>query len=233
MRHYDWALLDIDGTLLDFRRAEALALDVTPVELGLSVPTSYVPEYHAINDELWQQFEAGVLGARDVRRLRFTRLFEKLALAGDPDIFSETYLKNLSTHSTFIDGAERLLRELKGRISVAAITNGFADVQHARIAHLGLEDAFEHVIISEEVGVAKPDPGVFDIAFDRMGHPAKGNVLMVGDSLSSDIQGGANYGIDTCWYNPSRASNNTAIKPTVEIAHLDDLRDLLIRSHGE
>ena len=233
MARYDWVLLDVDGTLLDFRCAETFALEATPIELGLSVPKSFLSGYHDINDGLWQQFESGVLGARDIRVQRFKRLFETLGLAGDPDAFSEAYLKNLSKYSTFIDGAERLLAELNGRFGLVALTNGFADVQHARIARLGLEGVFDHVIISEEVGVAKPDPGVFDIVFERMGHPAKDVVLMVGDSLSSDIRGGASYGIDTCWFNPDKSSNKTSIKPTVEIARLDELTDLLIPPRGE
>jgi len=228
LSHYRWALIDIDGTLLDFRKAESIALRATPAELGYSVPGSYVIDFHAINDDLWRRFEAGDLSARDVRTQRFKLLFERLGLAGDPHDFSEVYLRNLCKHSTFIDGAEKLLAELKNRIGLVALTNGFADVQHARIARLGLDDAFDHVIISEEVGVAKPDPAVFDIAFKKMGHPAKSSVLMVGDSLSSDIRGGVDYGIDTCWFNPQKIGNTTTIKPKVEIAHLDELANLLI-----
>lgn len=233
LRRYDWALLDIDGTLLDFRQAETLALTHTPSELGLNVPEGFLAAYHEINDGLWRQFESGLLSARDVRTQRFEHLFDKLDLPGDPNVFSETYLANLSKHSTFLDGAERLLAGLKDRIGLVALTNGFADVQHARIARLGLQDAFQHVVISEEVGVAKPEPGVFDIVFERIGHPPKDAVLMVGDSLSSDIRGGSDYGIDTCWYNPDHLTNTTHIEPTYEIEHLDDVSGLLFPNKAE
>jgi FMN phosphatase YigB (HAD superfamily) len=112
------------------------------------------------------------------------------------------------------------------------MTNGFADVQHARIRRLGLEGVFDHVIISEEVGVAKPDPGVFDIAFERMGNPDKARVLMVGDSLSSDIVGGFHYGIDTCWFNPDGLANLTGNIPTYEIRHIHELLGFLETAEG-
>ncbi|MCK5584578.1 YjjG family noncanonical pyrimidine nucleotidase, partial [Candidatus Bipolaricaulota bacterium] len=202
MTSYTWLILDADGTLLDFRRAEAVALGRTPVQMKLQVPGDFCDIYHAINDSLWREFEAGVLRTHEVRTERFMRVFEKLGIAADSNAFSDAFLENIIRESTFIDGAEHLLARLENRIGLVLLTNGFADVQRARIARLGLGDTFGCVIISGEVGVAKPDRAIFEIAFERMGQPDKANVLIIGDSLSSDIQGGADYGIDTCWFNP-------------------------------
>ena len=195
MTFYTWLILDADGTLLDFRRAEALALEKTPIQMGMQVSGGYCDTYHAINDSLWREFEAGTLQAHEVRSQRFKQLLERLDIAGDSYALSEAFLKNLVRESTFIDGAESLLTGLKNRIGLVLLTNGFADVQRARIARLGLGDTFDHVIISEEVGVAKPDRAIFEIVFERMGRPDKADVLIVGDSLSSDIRGGSDLSL--------------------------------------
>ena len=235
MNPYTWLILDADGTLLDFQRAEAVALGNSLIQMGLQVSGDFCDTYHAINDSLWQEFEAGILCAHEIRAKRFMQVFERLGMVGDSNAFSAAFLNNLVRESTFIDGAESLLIGLKNRIGVVLLTNGFADVQRARIARLGLVDTFDHVIISEEVGAAKPDRAIFDIAFERMGRPDKSSVLIMGDSLSSDIQGGLNYGIDTCWFNPDQRANTTGIKPTYEIKHLNDVVDLLLcaeANHG-
>jgi len=232
---YTWLILDADGTLLDFQRAEAVALGKTSIQMGLQVSGDFCDAYHAINDSLWQEFEAGILCAHEIRSQRFMRLFEKLGIAGDSNAFSEAFLKNVIRESTFIDGAESLLARLENRIGLILLTNGFADVQRLRIARLGLQETFDHVIISEEVGAAKPDRAIFEITFERIGQPDKARVLIIGDSLSSDIQGGLNYGIDTCWFNPEQRSNTTGIEPTYEIGHLNDVAELLFRAdvnHG-
>ncbi|MBE0635337.1 noncanonical pyrimidine nucleotidase, YjjG family [Candidatus Bipolaricaulota bacterium] len=230
---YSWALVDADGTLFDFQRAEAIALEITPTQLSVSAPRQFADTFHAINAELWQAFEAGLLSARDVRTQRFRRVFEVLGLPGDPHVFSEAYLQNLIKESTFLEGAERFLQRITSRVGLVLLTNGFADVQHARIARLGLSDVFDHVVISEEVGVSKPHPGVFDIAFDRMGNPAKHDVLILGDSLSSDIRGGFDYGIDTCWYNPQQHVNTTNLTPTYEIRDLNEAAAILVRQAAD
>lgn len=232
MISYTWLILDADGTLLDFRRAEAVALEETPIQMGLRVSSDFPGTYHAINDSLWREFEAGVLRAHEVRNERFMRVFERLGIAGDSSVFGETFLKNVIRESTFIDGAESLLTRLKNRIGLVLLTNGFADVQRARIAKLGLGDTFDHVIISEEVGAAKPDRAIFEIAFERMGQPDKANVLIVGDSLFSDIRGGADYGIDTCWFNADQRTNTTGIEPTYEIGHLNEIAELVFRTEA-
>ena len=227
MSRYTWLLFDADGTLFDFQHAEAIALKTTPDQMGLVVPASFVATYHRVNNALWRRFEGGELRASGIRRERFRLLFEDLGLVGDSLAFSEAFLENLIQESTLLDGAQSLIDQLKHQYHLALLTNGFASVQHARIARLGVGDLFNPVIISEEVGVAKPDPAIFDIALAQMGYPDKASVLMIGDSLSSDIRGGSNAGIDTCWFNPSASINRTDVVPTYEISILSDLPALL------
>lgn len=232
MPSYTWVILDADGTLLDFDHAERLALKTAPASLGIDVPSSFADTYHRINASLWTEFESGHLGPRDVRTLRFQRICQQLELACDSEQLSETFLKHVIEESVFLDGAERLLAAMKDRVGLMLLTNGFADVQRARIAKLGLESCFDHILISEEEGLAKPNPAIFDLAFARMGHPKRKDVLIVGDSLSSDIRGGADYGIATCWFNPTHRTNTSTHVPTYEIAQLDDLLPLIFPMNG-
>ena len=227
MTRYTWLLFDADGTLFDFQHAEAVALENTPFQMGLVVPDNYASTYHQINGSLWKDFEAGRITAEKIRTERFRLLFNTLSIKGDSIAFSEAFLENLIQASTFLAGAQSLLDQLKKQYRLALLTNGFVSVQHARIARLGLGDLFNPVIISEEVGVAKPDPAIFDIALEKMEHPDKDNVLMIGDSLSSDIRGGVNAGIDTCWFNPQSGTNETDLVPTYEIRILSELPGLL------
>ena len=125
-----------------------------------------------------------------------------------------------------IDGVEEMLKALSG-CRLAVLTNGFQEVQHARIAISCLKDTFEAIITSEETGFQKPQPEIFDYVFEKLSLFDKGKVLMIGDSLTSDIQGGNNFGIDTCWFNPHGKENSTTIKPTYEIDNYEELVEIV------
>lgn len=140
----------------------------------------------------------------------------------DADTFSSVYLRYLGKEVHLVSGAEELCGNLVG-CRLAIITNGFKGVQTSRIGSSPLCNTFERIIISEETGFQKPEKGIFDYAFSKLQITDKVKVLIVGDSLASDIQGGINYGIDTCWFNPHLKENNLGIKPTYEIRELLDL----------
>ena len=141
--------------------------------------------------------------------------------------FGAAYIQNLGQGAYLIEGAERVIKSLLGRVGLVLITNGLKDVQRSRLARSTIGDCFSAVVISEEVGAAKPDPRIFQAAFERMGNPKKEEVLIVGDSLSSDIKGGNAYGIDTCWFNPARLVCDQDVEIQYEIRHLDELWDIL------
>jgi len=154
-------------------------------------------------------------------------LAEAIDIPLDPARFSATYLSQLGQNAQLIDGAEAMLRALSGQVDMMLITNGLHAVQRSRFALSPLPAYFADIIISEEVGVAKPAPGIFDIAFEKMGNPAKDRVLIIGDSLSSDMAGGINYGIDTCWFNPDGRARDGQVGITHEIRRLSDLPPML------
>lgn len=224
---YTWLIFDADGTLFDYDRAEATAFRCTFEERGLPFHDGYADVYREVNGQIWREFERGEISADDLRVERFARLFDRLGLDTDPASFSSDYLLNLGQQADLIDGAAEVVTALHAQYRMIVLTNGLKDVQHARLAGCGLQDYFAGIVISDEVGVAKPDPAIFDIAFALMGNPPREEVLMIGDGLSSDIRGAANYGIDACWFNPAGAARPDRLPIRYEIARLTDLLVLL------
>jgi 2-haloacid dehalogenase len=223
---YKWLLFDLDGTLFDYDRAEQSALRGAFEGLAIPYQESYLPIYHEINHRLWLDFEKGTIDQATLRLQRFEMLFEALSLQCDTPAFSAIYLAHLANGAFLMAEAEETVKTLHDKADLAAITNGLTEIQGPRLARSGLEGYFKAVIVSEEVGSAKPAPEIFDTAFARMGHPAKDEVLIVGDSLTSDIQGGHDYGIDTCWFNPNNRSND-GVPSTFEIRRLPELHQIV------
>jgi 2-haloacid dehalogenase len=217
---YRWLLLDADGTLFDYDQAETKALELTFDQAGHELRERYIEVYREINGQLWLDFEQGEVAQDHLKVYRFEQLFEAMGVALDAGAFSERYLENLGQFADLIDGAEELLQSLYGRIGMVLITNGLSAVQRSRLAKSALERYFAAVVISEEVGSSKPDGRIFEVAFEKMGNPEKEDVLIVGDSLTSDMRGGIDYGIDTCWFNPQgRARDGVAVRYEIRSLH--------------
>lgn len=223
---YKWYLFDADGTLFDYDGAEATALKRTFEEFELGYGPTFAQTYRRINAEIWSEFEQGRISQSRLRTRRFELLFESLQVECNPETFSTTYLRNLAEGSELIEGAEEVVRTLRDQATLMIITNGLADVQRPRFASSTIGDCFVDLVISEEVGEAKPGQKIFDVAFEKMHYPKKEEVLIVGDSLTSDIQGGNNYGIDTCWFNPGQKPSDGTVKATYQIADLHELLSL-------
>jgi len=221
--NYSWLMLDADGTLFDYDRSEAVALSRAFEDVGAAFEPGYVPIYRAINDQLWQEFERGEVTQTRLRTKRFERLAEALQIDVDGEWLSRRYLIRLAEGADLIEGAEALLQALYGRVGLLLITNGLAEVQRPRLRRSTIGHYFSHLIISEEVGSAKPHRPIFDVAFSKMRHPPREEVLIVGDSLTSDMQGGRDYGIDTCWYNPKRRPLPSNVQVTHQIHTLAQL----------
>jgi 2-haloacid dehalogenase len=222
--NYKWLLLDADGTLFDYDRAEKTALRRTFEQMGHGFEPGYATAYRRINAGMWLDFEQGNISQDRLRTKRFEMLFEAIGAEMAPEAFSARYLRSLAEGMDLIDGAEEVVHALYGRVGLVLITNGLQDVQRPRFARSAIGAYFSDVVISEEVGAAKPQRKIFDVAFQKMGHPHLEDVLIVGDSLTSDIQGGNNYGIDACWFNPHSSARDPAIQVRYEIR---DLRELL------
>lgn len=223
---YEVILFDADDTLFDYDQAESYALREAFKQFGMH--SSYevcAPAYKEINKALWRDLELGLISSAALRVERFTRLFAAHGLELDPESFSAAYLLHLGEGIFLVEGAAELCNELAD-CRLAVITNGIKEVQYSRIQGSSLRGAFAQIIISEEVGSQKPERGIFDHAFARLGLTTedKRKVLIVGDTLTSDIQGGISYGIDTCWFNPLGKPKDPEIVPTYEIRALSELR---------
>lgn len=219
---YQWLLFDLDRTLFDHEQAERHALRSTFEQMAIPYQESYLPIYLEINNQLWRDLEQGGIDPASLKLRRFERLFEAIEVPHDPRAFSANYLTHMGNGAFLIAEAEETVTALRDRVDLATITNGLKDVVRTKLTVSGFGGYFKVVIIAEEVGAVKPTPEIFDIAFERMGYPAKNEVLIVGDSLISDIAAGHNYGIDTCWFNPSGQTNNHTAS-TFEIRRLSEL----------
>lgn len=226
-KHYSWLLFDADDTLFDFQKAEGLALANTFGVLNLPFEADTLARYQRINHALWQALERQEITAAHLPVRRFELLLEDLQLTYSAEQMSATYVEQLGLRADLVDGAADVLDALQATSQFAIVTNGLQKVQRSRIALSAIRHHIQHLIISEEIGVAKPKAGFFDVAFKRLGGPAKADVLMIGDSLSSDIRGGIDYGLDTCWYNPNGLARPAGLAITYEIKDLRELLELV------
>lgn len=226
--NYPVILFDLDDTLFDFKKSAIRSLTRTFSEFQLPTEPAYFDLYKHINHEVWQSFERHEISAEELRPLRFKRFLAAINEERDALEMSTFFLSELSQSDMLIDGARQLvhqLRELGYRLGL--ITNGLKEVQRPRISKADMGHHFEAIIVSDEIGVAKPHAGFFEFAFGEMGQPQKEEVIVVGDSLSSDIQGGNNFGVSTCWFNPNGNSNLTPHSPKYEISSLETLHEIV------
>jgi len=226
-KHYPWLFFDADGTLFDYNQAEITALRQTFHYFKLPFEDSYLGVYQRINARLWQALEKQEIAPAVLRLRRFELLLEDLHLQAPVDRMSDIYLEQLAVCSQLMDDAVDVLQALGNTSRILIVTNGLSVVQHSRLANSAIRDLIADVVISEEVGFAKPHTEFFDVAFSHAGNPPKNDVLIIGDSLTSDIQGGVNYSIDTCWFNPDGNPQPEDLPITYEIRRLSDLLDLL------
>ena len=222
----EFLLLDLDDTILDFHKAERIALSKTIRDFGVEPSEKVLNRYHHINKWHWEQLELGVMTRDQVLVGRFAQLFEELGMEVDAAACMKQYEHNLSIGHYFLPGAEEAVKRLKEKYRLFLVSNGTATVQHSRLTSAGLYPYFEQVFISQEIGYNKPDKAYFDRCFERIPGFAPEKALMVGDSLTSDIKGGINAGLKTVWVNLAHKPCGD-IRPDYEIEGLSQLEALL------
>ena len=224
----DWILFDADHTLFDFDRSSKASLTDVLARHGVECTDEQFDDYFLINRRCWQQYERGEISRQVLATRRFEIFFEKYGINDiDPISFNGDYLGGLPKYPFMMHTALDTLKATYGQVMIGLITNGLKEVQRPRLLASGLTKYFDVIVVSGEIGLAKPDPAYFQHAFDLMGMPVKERVLVVGDSLFADIHGGMQFGFQACWFNPDGRPDNLGISPSMQASSHTDLRDLL------
>lgn len=225
---YTWVLFDADETLFYFDAYKGLKRMFT--DFGVDFTQADFDEYQLINKPLWIDYQDGKITAAELQTTRFKSWATKLAVA--PQVLNSAFLSAMAEICAPLPGVRELLATLQGKTKLGIITNGFTELQTVRLERTGLQHHFDILVISEKVGMAKPDVGIFEHAFELMGQPERERVLMVGDNPHSDIQGGINAGIHTCWYNVHGHAAPAGIHPHFQVTSHYELQQKLMSLLG-
>lgn len=225
---YHNILLDADGTLLDFALAEHCALADTLKHFSLPETEEVHQSYSEANAEQWALLEKKHVTRAQLKINRFQNFCDRIGVSRNAADMAEFYENALSTKGFLLDGAEDICRVLSAHCSLYIVTNGFLRIQTGRFSRSPLSQYLKGIFISEEIGIEKPDPQYFERVAAQIPDFSKETAIIVGDSLSSDIQGGSNFGIDTCWFNPAGKECPPHVAPTYTITSLSQLRNIVL-----
>ncbi|NLO10253.1 MAG: noncanonical pyrimidine nucleotidase, YjjG family [Clostridiales bacterium] len=227
MKIYKTILLDADDTIFDFAACEGEAIRLAFESFGFQINEEIRKAYAKINEDLWKQYEKGIIDKDTVIHQRFRILFDRFEIKGNKDGFEEAYQELLGMQHIMIDDAIQVIEYLYEKYDLYIVTNGVTNTQLRRIHESGIEGYMKRIFVSEETGFQKPMKEYFDYCFERIDNANRDQAMIIGDSLSSDIKGGNNAGITACWYNPKALINTSDSTVDIEINHLSDLYKLL------
>lgn len=227
MNKYKYLLFDADNTLFDFNRCERSAFRLALEGSALAYSDEVYSLYHKINDDLWKVLEKGGIDRKALKTERYRRLFERCGAVGDGYVeVAKRYEKYLGEQTFEIDGVYEMLSDVRCDHKIFVITNGITSVQENRFSKSRLTSLIDGLFISEMIGFSKPDPKFFDEVVSKIGDEDKSSYLVIGDSLTSDIDGALRYGFDCCWYN-REGSDAMGREPTYIIDDITDIRTVL------
>ena len=228
MKKYDVFLFDADGTLFDFYKAEACAFRTVYEDCGFLYSDKILKRYSEINEQLWKSFERNEISIDMIKTERFVRLFKELGVNHDEYDFNDRYVVELGKGAFLVDGAKEICEELTSLDKkIYIITNGIETVQVARLGYSTIKKYVSDIFISELIGYQKPDVRYFEHVFSNMPEVDKERVMVIGDSLTADIKGGINAGLDTCWFNERNVENTSSVVPTYEIKKLSEITQFI------
>ncbi len=223
----EFLFLDLDDTILDFHKAERIAITKTIRQFGLEPTEEVLNRYRAINKWHWEQLELGKMTRAQVVENRFGALFAEYGVDADQSACARAYEENLAIGHYFLPGAEAAVDRLSKKYRLFLVSNGTASVQKGRMTSANLYRFFEKVFVSQEIGHNKPSKAYFDACFAQIPGFDPKKAMIVGDSLTSDILGGIRAGIQTCWVNPNHNPAREDIRPDYKIEGLHQLEDIL------
>lgn len=227
MARFETILFDADETLLDFSMTEKNALSNALAEAGIILTKDMRLSYKKINKTVWTMLERGKITKEHLKVERWQRFIDHYDMDLDAKTMGARYLHYVGEGAFLVDGARQLCEDLHKDFELSIVTNGIGNVQHKRLDKADIKKYFKGIFISEEIGFNKPDIRYFDVVFETLNIMDKSKVIIVGDSLTSDMQGGINAGIATCWYNPFNLANDTDVVCDYEIKNLNELKDII------
>lgn len=231
MSKFTTLLWDVDGTLLDFIYSQRYALTKCFQTIGREINEEILNRYSAINDSFWKRLELGEITKAQLLTGRFTQLFEEYRIENvDVEAFRQEYQEALGSVFSYIDDSLTICKALQGKVMQYVVTNGVTSTQVNKLKLSGFFDIMEELFISEQIGAPKPHKEYFDYCLAHIEEQDKSKILLVGDSLTSDIKGGVLAGIPTCWYRPEGTVNPTGYEPDYEISNLHQIFDILQES---
>lgn len=198
---YNTVLIDLDDTLLDFGAASRASLKGLLKKLGRELTEEEIDRFEAINSGCWSELEQGVITRDQLSRKRFDLFFDETGIDFDPLEANDLFRLGLSESAVLVPGAKELCESLKNKVDLYLVTNGFIETQNRRIVAAGLEDMFKARFASQQIGYSKPDGRFFDAVFADIGEDRRKSAIILGDSLTSDMEGGRRASIATCWFN--------------------------------
>jgi len=209
---FQWLMFDFDNTLTDFHEASLLSFEQTFKDYELKYDPDYYKVYEKVNAKIWDQFERKLITTEDIRKQRFKLFFEEIKLENiDGYEFNAQYLSNIVQFTTIRPEVVSLLKKLRQNYKLSIITNGLKEVQRARLDKCGITDLFDSIIVSDEIGVAKPDKLFFDYTMKSISTKIdKNKILVIGDSLKSDIAGAKLYKLKSCLISKKKHEDNVA-----------------------
>ena len=224
---YRGILIDADDTLFDFQAGNRRAVDALMDEIGYRHPDRY-EQYESINRACWAELEKGRLTQSQLQTARFVRFFDRYRIDGDACRAGQRFARLLGQQAILLPGAEEAVRAIAERLPVMILTNGITATQKSCLARSPLKDVVAGMVISQEVGVAKPDPRIFDIALERLG-VSRREALMIGDGVNSDIRGANAAGVDACWLNPDGKALPGGVHAEYRIADIRECAAIALR----
>lgn len=220
---YEVFLFDADETLFDFSKAMEHSLKTAFSRLQIPFRDDYISQYQRVNLGFWKKLEKGEISKDEMKKQRMAAFFREAGIKEDSELMQVYYQEALNQSSFLLPDSLSVMKDLSKKKKCYLVTNGFAEAQRGRLAASGLAPYFRQVFISEELHTQKPNKDFFDAVFSNIGEQYRKKSIIIGDSLTSDIRGGNNAGIATCWFNPHGAKNTEGVSVTKEIKSLREL----------
>ena len=229
-KYYKYPILwfDLDNTLLSFKNSSFEAFSALLKEIGLEEKEDSYEVFHKINKVEWRIFEDGKITQDQLKHSRFQNYFDHIGFDFDGLTANGIYLKHIVQFPYYVEGAQELLKTLQEqKYKMSIITNGMKEVQRPRIKLCNWDHYFDQIFVSDEIGLAKPNVEFFNYCLEKSGHPDKSEILVIGDTLESDILGAKNANIKSCWINPNGDYCPPDLKPDYEINKLAELYEIV------